>query len=83
MEGGQMSNMSESIKYPGITSPISLQGPKPLDEDLSRKLEEAMTPHGVFETEEELAKRYALFVIFVHLGFLQIVLGIFNFKSCY
>lgn len=52
-----MTGMSETPKYPGITSPISLQGPKALDEELSRKIEEAMRPHGVFETEEELAKR--------------------------
>ena len=37
-----------SQKYPGITSPISLAEPKPLDLELSKKVEEAMTPHGYF-----------------------------------
>lgn len=43
--------------YPGITSPISLDKPKPLDLKLSAKLEESMRPYGVFESEEELAHR--------------------------
>ncbi|XP_061164398.1 poly(A) polymerase beta-like [Saccostrea echinata] len=43
--------------YPGITSPISLEGPKPLDLKLSEKLEEAMRPHGVFESEAEMSHR--------------------------
>ncbi len=41
----------------GITSPISLAEAKPIDIELSQKLEESMIPHGVFESEEELAKR--------------------------
>lgn len=44
-------------KYPGITSPISLEGPKPIDEKLSKKLEDTMRPYGVFESDEELAHR--------------------------
>ncbi|XP_045174821.1 poly(A) polymerase type 3-like isoform X2 [Mercenaria mercenaria] len=48
---------SASQKYPGITSPISLEGPKPVDLKLSAKLEETMRPFGVFESEEELAHR--------------------------
>lgn len=43
--------------YPGITSPISLDGPKPVDLKLSQKLEEAMGPHGVFESEAEMSHR--------------------------
>lgn len=45
-------------KYPGITSPISLAGPKPIDVELSKKLEESMKPYGTFESDQELAKRY-------------------------
>lgn len=45
------------MKYPGITPPISLDIPKPVDTILSKKLEEAMKPFGVFESEEELAHR--------------------------
>ncbi|KAL4237602.1 hypothetical protein ACF0H5_002316 [Mactra antiquata] len=44
-------------KYPGITSPISLEGPKPVDLKLTKKLEETMRPFGVFESEDELNHR--------------------------
>lgn len=50
--------LNNSQKYPGITSPISLEGPKPVDLKLTTKLEETMRPFGVFESEEELAHRY-------------------------
>lgn len=50
-------------KYPGITSPISLEGPKPVDVKLSKKLEETMRPFGVFESDEELAHRYVKFSV--------------------
>lgn len=43
--------------YPGVTSPINLDLPKPLDLKLTEKLEETMRPYGVFESEEELAHR--------------------------
>lgn len=41
----------------GITSPISLAGPKPGDIALTKALEESLKPYGVFETEEELQHR--------------------------
>ena len=41
----------------GVTGPVSLTEPKPFDEELSEKLKEAMIPHGVFESEAELAHR--------------------------
>ena len=41
----------------GITSPISLQEPKPEDLIHSEKLIEALKPHGVFENEDELNHR--------------------------
>lgn len=50
----------EQKMYPGITSPISLEGPKQVDLKLSQKLEETMRPYGVFESEEELAHRSVL-----------------------
>ena len=49
--------MADTPKYPGITSPISLNDPLQIDIDLSKKLEETMKPFGVFESEAELAKR--------------------------
>ena len=44
-------------QYPGVTGPISLAEPKTFDAELTRKLEESMKPHGVFEGEAELAHR--------------------------
>ena len=49
--------MESSLKYPGVTAPISLEGSKPLDEKLTQKLEDTMRPFGVFESEEELTQR--------------------------
>jgi hypothetical protein len=46
--------------YPGVTSPISLAEPKPHDLQLTEKLQEAMMPHEVFESEAELAHRFVL-----------------------
>lgn len=43
--------------YPGVTSPISLDLPKPIDVKLTNKLEETLRPYGVFESDEELAHR--------------------------
>jgi len=52
-------------KYPGITSPISFDGPKPVDLKLSKKLEEIMRPFGVFESEEALAHRWVVLYLLV------------------
>ncbi|XP_064599647.1 poly(A) polymerase beta-like isoform X2 [Liolophura sinensis] len=43
--------------YPGVTSPLSLAGPDPLDIKLSTRLEETLRPHGIFESEDELSHR--------------------------
>ena len=40
-----------------MTAPISLAGPDPSDDERTQKLIEAMKPHDVFETEEELNHR--------------------------
>ncbi|KAL5009418.1 hypothetical protein ScPMuIL_014999 [Solemya velum] len=53
-----ISKMDPSGKpYMGITSPISLDGPKPIDEKLTKKLEETMEPYGVFEDDSDIAHR--------------------------
>lgn len=49
--------MDSAQKYPGITSPISVEGPKPIDQKLTAKLVETMKPFGVFESEEDLSHR--------------------------
>ena len=49
---------SNHSQYPGVTGPISLAEPKPFDIELTNKLEESMKPHGVFESEAELAHRW-------------------------
>lgn len=47
----------QTQKSYGITSPISLAGPKPGDLTLTKALEESLKPYGVFESEEELQHR--------------------------
>ncbi|XP_075452307.1 poly(A) polymerase gamma isoform X3 [Ascaphus truei] len=44
-------------KHYGITSSISLAGPKEIDHIYAQKLMEAMRPFGVFEDDEELSHR--------------------------
>ncbi|XP_068682238.1 poly(A) polymerase type 3-like isoform X2 [Montipora foliosa] len=47
----------QTQKSYGITSPISLAGPKPGDIELTKALEDSLKPYGVFESEEELQHR--------------------------
>ncbi|KAJ7365513.1 hypothetical protein OS493_005622 [Desmophyllum pertusum] len=47
----------QTQKSYGITSPISLAGPKPGDITFTKALEESLKPYGVFESEEELQHR--------------------------
>lgn len=63
--------MEPTKSYPGITSPISLEGPKPLDLKLSEKMEEAMRPHGVFESEAEMSHRLFFTYSEVQINILQ------------
>lgn len=44
-------------RHLGLTPPLSTAGPTPNDELLSKSLEEALIPHGVFESEAELNHR--------------------------
>jgi len=41
----------------GMTSALSTAGPKPIDLKLTTELEEALQPHGVFETMAEMTHR--------------------------
>ena len=41
----------------GMTQPISVLGPEPRDIELTQQLQEALIPHGCFESEEELNHR--------------------------
>lgn len=52
-----MTSSEPPQKTYGITSPITLAGPKPEDLRLSEQLVEALKPHGVFENDEELNHR--------------------------
>ena len=59
---------SKSGLYSGmtaaITAPLSVQEPKLYDQELTKKMEEALEPHGVFESEVELNHRY-VFILFL------------------
>ncbi|KAG8443977.1 hypothetical protein GDO86_009237 [Hymenochirus boettgeri] len=49
--------LQDAPKHYGITSPISLAGPKEIDHIYTQKLIEAMRPFGVFEDDDELGHR--------------------------
>ena len=42
----------------GMTSAISMAGPKPVDIQKTKELDEALRPHGVSESDEELNHRW-------------------------
>ncbi|XP_065661046.1 poly(A) polymerase type 3 isoform X6 [Hydra vulgaris] len=46
-----------TTKQYGITSPINLSGPKEIDEELTKSLEETLKDYGVFETQEQIQHR--------------------------
>jgi len=48
---------ASQTKNLGMTAPISTAGPEARDLELTAELEEALKPHGCFETEEELNHR--------------------------
>lgn len=45
------------VKQYGITSPISMAGPKSIDDTLTQSLESTLREYGVFETQEEIQHR--------------------------
>ena len=51
----QIMNQARNL---GMTSAISTAMPKPLDIQKTKELAEALAPHGVSETDEELNHRY-------------------------
>jgi len=51
------SSTTAEVKQYGITSPISLAEPKPIDEELTQSLESTLREYGVFETQEEIQHR--------------------------
>ncbi|GAB0097190.1 Poly(A) polymerase [Sergentomyia squamirostris] len=55
--GGQENGGNAAAKTFGMTSAISMAGPKPEDFDLSKELEKTLQPFNVFETESELNHR--------------------------
>ncbi|XP_059622959.1 poly(A) polymerase type 3 [Phlebotomus argentipes] len=50
-------NGSPPVKTFGMTSAISMAGPKPEDHDLTKELESTLQPYNVFESEAELNHR--------------------------
>jgi poly(A) polymerase len=50
-------NGNTTIKYPGVTSPISLAMPKPADHTLSQELEACLRSFDLFESEDEMNHR--------------------------
>jgi poly(A) polymerase len=53
----QQQNQTPQKKYPGVTAPISLQGPNQKDIELTAKLEACLRSYDLFESEEEMSHR--------------------------
>jgi poly(A) polymerase len=47
-----------NLRTLGMTSAISLAGPKQIDYQTTAELQEVLKPYNVFETDEELNHRY-------------------------
>ena len=56
---GSKGDSEEQRTHMGMTAPISLSQPTEADVLRTEALVEAMKPHGVFESEEELNHRWA------------------------
>ena len=56
---GSRGDSEEQRTHLGMTAPISLSQPTEADVLRTEALVEAMQPHGVFESEEELNHRWA------------------------
>ena len=57
---GSKGDSEEQRTHMGMTAPISLSQPTEADVLRTEALVEAMKPHGVFESEEELNHRWVL-----------------------
>ncbi|XP_053620542.1 poly(A) polymerase type 3 isoform X2 [Plodia interpunctella] len=47
----------QNLKTLGMTSAISMAGPKPIDIEKTNELKDSLTPYGVFESENEMHHR--------------------------
>lgn len=54
----QQQQQPSNLRTLGMTSAISLAGPKQIDYQRTAELQEALKPYNVFETDEELNHRY-------------------------
>jgi len=54
------SSTTDTTKQYGITSPISLAGPKPIDNELTSSLEDTLKDYGVFESQDEIQHRMVI-----------------------
>ena len=56
-QNAQSQQILNQARNLGMTSAISMAMPKPLDLQKTKELAEALAPHGVSETDEELNHR--------------------------
>lgn len=50
----QQHQQQQASRALGMTSPISLAPPKPIDIEKTKELHEALIPHNIFESDAEL-----------------------------
>lgn len=56
----QPHHQPSNLRTLGMTSAISVAGPKQIDYQRTTELQEVLKPYNVFETDEELNHRYLL-----------------------
>ena len=64
--GGAVDSGRSQTTY-GMTSAISLAGPTPFDIRQSKTLEETLRSFDMFESDEQMALRFAYFYFFYHI----------------
>ena len=60
----QQQQPASTLRTLGMTSAISLAGPKALDHQRTAELQEVLKPYNVFETDEELNHRYVQYFFY-------------------
>jgi poly(A) polymerase len=56
----QLQQQPSNLRTLGMTSAISLAGPKQIDYQRTAELQEVLKPYNVFESDEELNHRYCI-----------------------
>lgn len=70
--GGGGGSAAQNLRTLGMTSAITLAGPKPCDHLRTNELREALKPYNVFESEEELNHRMEILRFVILIAYIQL-----------